>query len=463
MTPDEFREHGHRMVDWVADYLANVEQHPVISPVTPGEIRAALPSSAPEQPEPFENVIADLNTVIMPGITHWQSPNWFSYFPANSSGPSLLGEMAAAGLGVQGMLWSTSPAATELEMVVVDWLVDLLGLPAQWKTTGPGGGVIQMSASDSTHVALVTARELATAHHPLDKLVVYASDQTHSSVEKGARIAGYSQVRMVPTDREFAIDVAALEAAIAADRAQGLIPAAVVASVGTTATTAVDPVRRVAEVAGREGMWCHVDAAYAGSAMICPEHRHHQDGLELVDSYTFNPHKWMFTNFDCNLYYVADRRPLIEAMSILPPYLRNEATLSGEVIDYRDWHVPLGRRFRSLKLWFVLRHYGAVGIRHHIREHIRLAAELAERIASDPRFELVAPAPFALVVFRHVAGNEATADLAAALNQSGKVAVTPTTVNETVALRVSIGQTNTTAEHVDRLWTMIDALAGGSS
>jgi aromatic-L-amino-acid decarboxylase len=457
MSPEEFRARGHEMVDWVADYLTEVADYPVNSQVDPGSIRAALPGAAPEDPEPFENVMRDLNEIIMPGITHWQSPNWYAYFPANSSGPSLLGEMAAAGLGVQGMLWSTSPAATELEMVVVDWLADLLGLPSSWKTTGPGGGVIQMSASDSAHVALVTARERST--DPADRLVAYASDQTHSSVEKGARIAGYSHMRVVPTDSEFAMDIEALEAAIAADREAGLVPTFVAATVGTTATTAIDPIRWIAEIATREEMWCHVDAAYAGSAMICPEFRHHQDGLELVDSYAFNPHKWMFTNFDCNLYYVADRKPLIDAMSILPPYLRNEATLSGEVIDYRDWHIPLGRRFRSLKLWFVLRHYGASGIRHHIREHIRLAHALAEKIGADPRFELVAPVPFALVVFRHVAGNAATTALATALNNSGKVAVTSTTLGDTAALRVSIGQTTTAAEHVDALWSMIDRMA----
>jgi aromatic-L-amino-acid decarboxylase len=255
------------------------------------------------------------------------------------------------------------------------------------------------------------------------------------------------------------MDVSALEQTIAADRTAGLTPTLVAASIGTTATTAIDPIRRVAEVAKRERMWCHVDAAYAGSAMICPEFRQHQDGIELVDSYTFNPHKWMFTNFDCNLYFVADRKPLIGAMSILPPYLKNTATLSGEVIDYRDWHVPLGRRFRALKLWFVLRHYGATGIRHHIREHVSLAAEFAGRVTDDPRFELVAPVPFGLVVFRHVDGNEATDRLARALNESGKVAVTPTTLGDTVALRISIGQTNTTADHVARLWTMIDELS----
>jgi aromatic-L-amino-acid decarboxylase len=365
--------------------------------------------------------------------------------------------MAASGLGVQGMLWATSPAATELETVVVDWMVDLLGLPAEWKTTGPGGGVIQMSASDATLVALVTARELAAA--ATDSLVVYGSDQAHSSLEKGARIAGYDHIRSIATQPDYALDLTALEQSIADDRAAGLTPALIAATVGTTATTAVDPVRRIAEIAVREGMWCHVDAAYAGSAMICPEFRHLQDGLELVDSYTFNPHKWMLTNFDCNLYYVADRRPLLEAMSILPPYLRNEATLSGDVIDYRDWHVPLGRRFRSLKLWFVLRHYGAEGIRCFIREHVRLADELAARLEGDDRFELVAPHPFALVVFRHTDGNQATAGLARHLNDSGRVAVTPTTLGETTAIRISIGATLTTAHHVDQLWSMIDELA----
>ena len=457
MSPDDFRRRGNLMVDWVADYLENIEQYPVISQVKPGEVRDALPAAAPEGPEPFETVLRDLDEIIMPGITHWQSPHWYAYFPANSSGPSLLGELAAAGLGVQGMLWATSPAATELETVVVDWMVDLLGLPTEWKTTGRGGGVIQMSASDSTLVALVTAREQAAA--PTDTLVEYASDQTHSSLETGARIAGFSHGRSIRTDAQFALDLAALQQAITADRDAGLIPAFVAVTVGTTATTAVDPVRQTATIATREGMWCHVDAAYAGSAMICPEFRHHQDGLDLVDSYTFNPHKWMLTNFDCNLYYVADRRPLLDAMSILPPYLRNEATLSGDVIDYRDWHVPLGRRFRSLKLWFVLRHYGAEGIRRFIREHVRLAQDLAGRLEADDRFELVAPHPFGLVVFRHTDGNEATAQLAKHLNSSGRVAVTPTMLGDATAIRVSIGSTRTTADHVDQLWSMIGELA----
>ena len=267
MTPDEFRRRGHEMVDWVADYLANIESYPVNSPVKPGAIRDALPETAPEQPESFAAVMRDLDEIIMPGITHWQSPHWYAYFPANSSGPSLLGEIAAAGLGVQGMLWSTSPAATELETVVVDWMVDLLGLPKTWKTTGPGGGVIQMSASDSTHVALVTAREQFVDRVPVERLVVYASRQTHSSLEKGARIAGYRQVRSIPTNELYALDMAALIAAVEEDKAAGLTPAFVAATIGTTATTAVDPLPEIARLASQESMWCHVDAAYAGSAM----------------------------------------------------------------------------------------------------------------------------------------------------------------------------------------------------
>jgi len=455
MSPDEFRRHGHEVVEWVADYLETVSERPVVSTVEPGSIRAKLPAAAPEHPEPFEVILQDLDTVVMPGITHWQSPGWFGYFPANTSPPSILGELVSAGLGVQGMLWATSPAATEVEEVVADWLVDLLGLPEGWKTTGPGGGVIQMSASDSTHTALVVARQRTGGD--IGRMVVYASEQAHSSIEKGARVAGFSHTRFIPVDEEFAMRPDELKAAIEADVADGLVPVAVVSAVGTTGTTAVDPVRAVGEIARSHGLWHHVDAAYAGTAMICPEFRHHQAGLELVDSYTFNPHKWMFTNFDCSLFYVADRAPLLEALSILPPYLLNKATESGQVIDYRDWHVPLGRRFRALKLWFVLRSYGAAGLRHHVREHVALAAELAEQIEQHPRLELVASAPFGLVSFRHVGGDIATDALAAEINNSGWAYVTPSKLDGRSFIRVSIGQTNTTAEHVDRLWNLIEA------
>jgi aromatic-L-amino-acid decarboxylase len=459
MTPDEFRAAGHEMVEWLADYMESVGSLPIIPDVKPGDVVAALPEAAPEHSESFAAIVADLDDIIKPALTHWQSPGWFAYFPANTSGPGILGDLVASGLGQQGMLWATSPAATELEMVVVDWLVDLLGLPAGWKTSGRGGGVIQMSASDSTHTALVVARHRRRDEAAAGDMVAYTSAQAHSSIQKGANIAGYGHVRLVDVGEDYAMDVAALETAIAADLAAGLTPAFVCSAVGTTGTTAVDPVRRTGEVARRHGLWHHVDAAYAGTAMICEEFRHLQDGLELVDSYTFNPHKWMFTNFDCNVFYVADREPLIDAMSITPPYLRNQATDSGEVIDYRDWHVPLGRRFRALKLWFVLRSYGAAGIRGHIREHVRLARLLEERLVADARFEMVAPTPFALVSFRHVAGSEATMSLADAVNASGHSYVTPSQIDGEAFIRVSVGQTYTTQEHVDRLWRLIDQSA----
>jgi aromatic-L-amino-acid decarboxylase len=457
MTPDEFRAAGSELIEWIARYMETVEDHQIVPDVKPGEIIAGLPPAAPEAPEPFSSIIVDLNDIIMPGVTHWQSPGWFAYFPANTSGPGILGDLVSSGLGQQGMLWATSPAATELEMVVVDWLTDLLGLPQSWRTTGPGGGVIQMSASDSTHVALVVARHRKRAATASGDMVAYTSSQAHSSIEKGANVAGYGHVRLIAVDDEYAMRPQSLEATIAADRAAGLTPAFIGSAVGTTGTTAVDPVRGIGEIARREGMWHHVDAAYAGTAMICEEFRHYQDGLELVDSYTFNPHKWMFTNFDCNVFYVADREPLIDAMSITPPYLRNRASDSGAVIDYRDWHVPLGRRFRALKLWFVLRSYGAEGIRHHVREHVRLARLLESRIEADARLEMVAPTPFALVSFRHKSGNEATTALAEAINASGHSFVTASQIDETSFIRVSIGQTLTAERHVDRLWDLIAA------
>ena len=454
MSTSDFRRHGHALIDWIANYLDTVEDKPVSSQVKPGAIRALIPDHPPEEPEEFASIMADLDRVVMPGITHWQSPNWFAYFPANSSPPAILGELAAAGLAVQGMLWSTSPAATEVESAVLDWLVDLLGLPQSWKMTGPGGGVIQMSASDSTHAALVVARHHCNA--PIDRQVVYASNQAHSSIEKGARIAGIKALRLIEVDEHFAMDPVAFETAVRQDRDNGLTPLFVASAVGTTGTAAVDPVDAIAEIAKQHGLWHHVDAAYAGTAMICPEFRYLQKGLNRVDSYTFNAHKWMFTNFDCNVLWVADRKPLIETMTILPPYLRNKASESGAVVDYRDWHVPLGRRFRSLKLWWVLRSYGAAGIRHHVREHVRMARDLDARIVSDPRFTLVAPTLFSLVSFRHVGGEQATSDLAAAINATGSVMVTPSTINDQSFIRVSIAQTRTEKRHVDALWQIID-------
>jgi aromatic-L-amino-acid decarboxylase len=356
------------------------------------------------------------------------------------------------------MLWATSPALTEVENAVLDWLVDLLGLPERWKTaSGVGGGVIQMSASDSTHLVHVVAREQALATGAaMDHLVAYGSSQAHSSVERGAKVAGFRHVRLVDVDDAHALRPDALAAAIAQDVEAGLVPAIVTSAIGTTGTGAVDPVAAVADLAAEHRLWHHVDAAWAGSAMVLPQLRHHQAGVERADSYTVNPHKWLFTNFDCNVLWVADRRPLVDTLSIVPPYLRNTASESGAVIDYRDWHVPLGRRFRALKLWWVLRSYGAAGLRHHVGEHVRLAAELSARVDAHPRLQRVAPTHFALVSFAHVDGDEATTALAKAVNATGTLYVTPSVVDGRQFIRVSIGQTHTTAADVDRLWSVLE-------
>jgi len=460
LSTEEFRSHGHALIDWIADYWERVEDLPVLSQVAPGAIRDKLPANAPEFGEPFENLIEDLDSIVMPGITHWQHPSWFAFFPANASPPSVLAELVSAGLGVQGMLWSTSPAATEIESHVLDWLVDLLGLPSPWKTTEQGGGVLQMSASDSTHTALVVARHQATKQGiDPSSMVAYASTQTHSSIQKGATVAGYGHIRLIDVTQEQGMRSDALTVAIEEDRANGLNPVFVAATVGTTGTTGVDPIQTIGEICQERGLWLHIDAAYAGNAMICPEFRFHQDGLELANSYTFNPHKWMMVNFDCSVFYVADRRPLIDCLSILPSYLKNDASESGAVIDYRDWHVPLGRRFRALKLWWVIRSYGADGLRSMIRYHVALTQEFANRLDKDPRFEIVAPYPFALVCFRCTEGDAATTRLIDAVNAKGTVAWTASELDGRPMIRVSIGQRATEGRHVEALWNLIDELA----
>lgn len=454
----DFRKHGHDLIDWIADYLETLEDRPVMATVEPGDIRAMIPSTAPAEAEPMGDILDDLDRVVMPGVTHWQHPGWFAYFPASSSPASILGEIASAGLAVQGMLWSTSPAATEVESAVMDWLVDLLGLPTTWRIdTGPGGGVLQMSASDSTHTALVVARDLAVARGASrDDVVAYSSAHAHFSLEKGAWVAGYQHVRSVPVDDVFALNPAALRAMIDDDLERGLTPAFVCSAVGTTSTTAVDPVRAVGEISRDRNLWHHVDAAYAGSAMVCPEMRHHQDGLELVDSYTFNPHKWLLTNFDCSAFFVADRAPLIGTLSIASPLMRNEASDAGAVVDYRDWHVPLGRRFRALKLWFVLRSYGEDGLRRYIRQHLEWAQDISRRIEAHGDLELVAPTLFGLVSFRHRGGDGRTTELATAINDSGWAHVTPSVVGDRPFIRISIGSTWTERRHVDALWGLIE-------
>ncbi len=458
---DAFRQHGHRLVDWIADYLATLEQRPVVEPVSPGDVRAKLPAEPPSRPEPFGEWLRDLDEVVVPGLTHWQHPGWFAFFPAMSSPASILGELAAAGIGAQGMMWSTAPAVTEVEAHVLDWFVDLMGVPSAWKTTGPGGGVIQMSASDSTHTALVVAREQARARTGAgaESMVAYASAQAHSSIEKGARVAGFGHVRLIEGDADHALRPDLLRAAIAADREAGLVPAFLCGAVGTTGTTAIDPIDELGVLADEASLWFHVDAAYAGAAMICEEFRHHQAGLEHADSYTWNAHKWLATNFDCSILWVADRRPLVDTLSIVPPYLQNAATDSGEVIDYRDWHVPLGRRFRALKLWWVLRSFGVEGLQARIRADVDRARRLADWIAAQPQLELVAPTPFALVSFAHVDGDAATRALVEAIDEAGDCYVLGSVVDGRAFVRVSIGSTWTEDRHVDLLRDRIaDAL-----
>ncbi|OQX26040.1 MAG: aspartate aminotransferase family protein [Desulfobacteraceae bacterium IS3] len=462
MSPEEFRKHGRAVVDWIADYYENIESFPVLSRAEPGQLRASLPSQPPLHGEAFEAILKDMNTLILPGITHWQSPNFFAFFPANASCPAILGELLSAGLGVQGMLWATSPACTELETHVLDWVADMIGLPGKFKSDSAGGGVIQDSASGAALCALLAARERATGYESnrvgcTGRLVVYTSSQTHSSVEKGVKVAGFGSdnLRVIEVDEKFALRPDVLASQIRKDRDAGLIPCFVCATVGTTSSNAIDPVAEIGRLCKQEGLWLHVDAAMSGTAAICPEYRHIHEGLEFADSYCFNPHKWMFTNFDCDCFFVADRAALIKTLSILPEYLKNKATESGAVIDYRDWHIPLGRRFRSLKLWFVIRHYGVEGLRRHVRQHVELAQNFVKWVQADERFELAAPAPLNLVCFRHKAGDAFNQKLVEKLNQSGKLYLTHTMLKNQYVIRLCIAQTYTEERHVREAWRQI--------
>jgi aromatic-L-amino-acid/L-tryptophan decarboxylase len=462
MSPDDFRRHGHEVIDWIADYYSRIESFPVLSPAKPGEIRESLPASAPPKGEQFGDILNDVEKLILSGVTHWQSPNFFAFFPSNASGPAILGDLLSSGLGVQGMLWATSPACTELETRVLDWLVPALGLPEKFLSAKTGGGVIQDTASSATLCAVLAARERATNLASNNEgcrggLVAYTSAQAHSSIEKAVKIAGIGRenLRLIEVDERFAMNPETLARAISKDRQSGLTPFFVCATVGTTSSNAIDPVPAIGKICREHDLWLHVDAAMSGTAALCPEFRYLHDGLELANSYCFNPHKWMFTNFDCDCFYVADRKALIQALSVLPEYLRNQATESGAVIDYRDWQIPLGRRFRSLKLWFVLRHYGIEGLQFHIREHIRLAQRFAEWVRADERFEIAAPVPLNLVCFRMKMGDEVNQRLMDGLNRSGDLYLTHTKLDGKLTLRLCVGQTNTTERHVQNAWKRI--------
>ena len=467
--PERFRREGRAIVDWIADYWHAVADKPVQSPVEPGWVGSQLPAVPPEQPEQLDAVLADLDRVIVPGLTHWQHPGFFAYFPASTSGPSILGELLSAGLGVQGMLWATSPACTELETHVLDWLRELLGLPNRFASTGTGGGVILDSASTGLLTAVVAARQRAAGSDVRDddtshsrQLVAYASAGAHSSVEKGLRIAGISRqwLRKIATNTHGQMDAGRLASAMDADAQAGRIPFFVAATVGTTSSGAFDPVPLIAAAARRHGAWLHVDAAWAGAAALCPEFRGPiVAGAEAADSWGFNPHKWMLVNFDCHTLWVADRGPLVQALSMKPDYLRNAATESGAVIDYSDWQVPLGRRFRSLKLWLTLRMIGAAALRQRIRDHVLWATEFAGWVRDDPRFEILAEPSLSLVCFGLRSGDEASAALLDRVNGEGRVLLSSARIGSRHALRLAVGDTLTRREDVETAWKELSRLA----
>jgi aromatic-L-amino-acid decarboxylase len=470
ISADEFRRHAHAFVDWMADYYAKVEDYPVRAQVEPGEIAGRLPAAAPEASEPIEAIFEDFEEIILPGMTHWQHPSFFAYFPANGSPPSLLAEMLTASLGAQCMSWLTSPAATELEDRMMEWLRDLLGLPEGFT------GCIQDTASTGILAAIVTAREWATDFASNQKglsgeppLVLYCSAETHSATEKGAKIAGIGRdyVRKVALGPGRGIDPDVLAQMIQADRQVGLRPFCVVATLGSTGTGAMDPLKAIGAICKEENLWLHVDAAWAGSALILPETRAMIDGIEHVDSFVFNPHKWLFTNFDCSVFFIREPEYLIRSFEILPEFLKTRE--GARVNNYRDWGVPLGRRFRALKLWFVLRSYGADGLRAIIREHITLAQEIAQRIEAEPDFELVTPARLALFCFRYrpddmEAGEALDAlneRLFEALNDTGKVYFTQNRVDGAYVIRWQVGQTATRRAHVEAAWALVLKTARG--
>jgi len=462
---EEFRARGHELIDWIAEYLDSLEDRRVAPAVEPGDVRSMLPAHPPDEPEPWSAVLADLDRVIAPGIVHWQHPSFFAYFPGNSSYPSILGDLLTAGLGVQGMSWVTSPACTELESLMLDWMVELLDLPPTFRTDGgSGGGVIQGSASEATLVAIMAARWRATGgavnrDGATERLVAYATSQAHSSVEKGLRIAGIGtdRLRIVAHDSSFAMRPDALAELIEADQAAGLVPCFVCSTHGTTSSMAFDPTAELAPICADASAWLHVDAAMSGIAALAPEHRWVNDGLAGADSYCTNPHKWMGVNFDCDLLWTRDRRAVLGALSILPEYLRSAAAEAGAAIDYRDWQVPLGRRFRALKLWLALRLDGVGAMQEMIRRHVDMTQRLAALVAADELFETVAPYPLNLVCLRLRDGD--TDALIERANATGQALFTRTVLDGQVALRFSIGTKTTEWHHVESAWNLLRSLA----
>ena len=461
MKTDEFKKQGYKVIDWLADYYEHVEEYPVLSQVEPGDIRSKLPEKAPNTGRAHDEILNDMN-ILMPGITHWQSPNFHAFFPCATSGPAILGDLISTGLGVNGMSWATSPACTELETHILDWLVDMMDLPVKFKSNSKGGGVIQDTASSASLVALLCSREKASNGRTNENgsngdFIAYTSSQAHSSIEKAVKIAGIGKnnMRMVDVDRNFSMDSSHLRQLIEKDISNGLKPIFVCATVGTTSSTAIDPVNEIGKICKEFGIWLHVDAAMAGPAALCKEYRFINDGLNYADSYNFNPHKWMLTSFDCSIFYVADRYQLINTMSILPEYLKNKTSTSESVFDLRDWGIPLGRRFRALKLWHVINYYGVSGLQEFIRTHMENTKILRSWIEMEKDFEIVTPTPLTLICFRHTKGNNFTEKLLNTINESGKAYMTHTKLNDQYIIRFSVGQTSTTIDHLKETWNYI--------
>jgi aromatic-L-amino-acid/L-tryptophan decarboxylase len=467
---EDFRRHAHDMVDWMANYLETVSERPVRAQVQPGDITAQLPVAAPDAGEDMSDIMADFEKIVVPGITNWQHPKFFAYFPSNSSPPSVLAEMLVTTMGAQCMLWQTSPAATEMETRMMEWLAKMLGLGDGFE------GVIQDSASSATLVAILVGREKATdwaaneqGLKAVQPLAVYASAEAHSSIEKDVMVAGLGRqaLRKIAVDENLSLVPSDLEAAIEADIAAGIKPAVVVACLGTTGTGAVDPLRAIGEICRRHDIYLHVDAAWAGTALLLEEQRAMIDGIEHADSFVFNPHKWMFTNFDCSAHFIRDSEALVKTLSILPAYLQSRET--GSVIDYRDWSVPLGRRFRALKLWFVIRSMGVDGMKAILRNQISWAEDLEATIATEPDAELLVPRSLTLLTFRwkpEGMTNEAALDafnekLVHAVNDDGRLYLTQTHTKGHYAIRFVIGQTNTTRDDVMSAWADLKEIAAG--
>ncbi|KAI7727381.1 hypothetical protein M8C21_001359 [Ambrosia artemisiifolia] len=468
LDPEEFRRQAHLVVDFIADYYSNIENYPVCSQVEPGYLTKTMPQSAPLQPAPIETILQDVQKHIIPGITHWQSPRFFGYFQSNGSTGNFLGEMLLTGFNSVGFNWLASPAATELEMLVMEWLLKLLQLPNSFSFSSSGGGVIHGSTCESFVCTLIAAREKrlqsGTKGDALGKLVVYCSDQTHFSLQKACQVVGISphNVRSIQTKRSmnFQLSPDALLTAIEADVRAGLIPLYVCLTVGTTPTTAVDPLLTLSEVARRFGMWVHVDAAYAGSACICPEFRHFLDGVEGANSFSFNPHKWFLTTLDCCCLWVKDQSDLTKALSNDPELLKNKASETKKVVDYKNWQIALSRRFRAMKLWMVIRSYGVTGLQQVVRKHVKLAKHFEALLSADNRFEVVVPTNFATVCFRVAASDELdsnplTQSLLESLNGSALVYMTHAVIEGVYVIRVAIGATLTEEKHVLMLWDMV--------